>query len=238
MKFNNLNMAKTKKKEVNETAAEKQLAQRLAAIREFNMNNMGQAWIDPEKVPSEEDIAQAKKEFEDRTSALRNKHDYLIADKANALRVAKFIKKFIENGFWTQRYFVGVINFTDLISKFIEECEKEEKDLVMEYGPLQFCMLMFENYAGFGIESAKKMAEMWDEYIPIYDTLKDHVEYYNTEVKQCEKLKQRWAMLEQGYYLVLLDGTNDPDDSTPADKYGEEDNTDKIKEHFDVDENE
>ena len=183
-------MAKKKDKTV-ETAANKQLEQRLAAIREFNMNNMGQAWIDPEKVPTDEDKAQAKKDFEDRANALRNKHDYLIADSANALRVAKFIKNFVENGFWTQRYFVGVINFTDLINKFIEECEKEPKDLTMEYGPLQFCMLMFENYAGFGLESAKKMAEMWDEYVPIYDTLKDHVEFYNNEVKQCEKLKQR-----------------------------------------------
>lgn len=216
-------MAKKKDKAV-ESGANKQLEQRLSAIREFNMNNMGQAWIDPEKVPSEEDIAAAKKEFEDRTIALRDKHDYLIADSANALRVAKFIKKFIENGFWTQRYFVGVINFSELITKFIDECEKEPKDLVMEYGPLQFCMLMFENYAGFGLESAKKMAEMWDEYIPIYDTLKDHVEFYNNEVKQCEKLKQRWAMLEQGYYLVLLDGKDDNEF-----KYGEEDNTDKVE---------
>ena len=216
-------MAKKKDKAV-ESGANKQLEQRLSAIREFNMNNMGQAWIDPEKVPSEEDIAAAKKEFEDRTIALRDKHDYLIADSANALRVAKFIKKFIENGFWTQRYFVGVINFSELITKFIDECEKEPKDLVMEYGPLQFCMLMFENYAGFGLESAKKMAEMWDEYIPIYDTLKDHVEFYNNEVKQCEKLKHRWAMLEQGYYLVLLDGKDDNEF-----KYGEEDNTDKVE---------
>lgn len=221
-------MAKKKEKAV-ENAANKQLEQRLAAIREFNMNNMGQAWIDPEKVPSEEDIATAKKDFEDRANALRNKHDYLIADSANALRVAKFIKNFVENGFWTQRYFVGVINFTDLITKFIDECEKEPKDLVMEYGPLQFCMLMFENYAGFGLESAKKMAEMWDEYVPIYDTLKDHVEFYNNEVKQCEKLKQRWAMFEQGYYLVLLDGKEEGEDEF---KYGEEDNTDKIKENF------
>lgn len=214
-------MAKKKDKAV-ETAANKQLEQRLAAIREFNMNNMGQAWIDPERVPTDEEKAQAKKDFEDRVNALKNKHDYLIADSANALRVAKFIKNFVENGFWTQRYFVGVINFTELITKFIDDCEKEPRDLVMEYGPLQFCMLMFENYAGFGLESAKKMAEMWDEYVPIYDTLRDHVTFYENEAKQCEKLKQRWAMFEQGYYLVLLDEEDNH-------KYGEEDNTDKVE---------
>lgn len=188
-----------------EDALKKQAAARLSAINEFNRNNMGEAWIDPDKVPTEEDIEAAKKEFEERTVALRDKKDYLIADKENALRVAKFIRNFIANGFWTQRYWVGVVNFVDYIDEFIKKCEVEPEDLVMEYGPLQFCFLMFENYAGFGYDAAKKMAEMWDDYVPIHDVLRDHVEYYNAEAKACEKLKQRWGMLAQGYYLVFLD---------------------------------
>lgn len=201
-------MAK-KEKKVAADAAAKQAEQRLAAIREYNVNNMGSSWIDPNHTPTEEEVEAAKKEFEERTTALQEKKDYLVADAPNALRVAKFLKKFIENGFWAQRYFVGVINFSEYIDKFIEECEKEEKDLVMEYGPLQFCMLMLENYAGFGLEAAKKMAEMWDEYVPIYDTLRDHVEWYNNEAKMCERLKQRWGMLSQGYYLVFTDVESD-----------------------------
>lgn len=196
-------MAKKNTKAVAE-AAGKQAAQRLAAIREFNMNNAGDLWIDPDRVPTEDEVNEAKKDFEERTVALRDKKDYLIADSTNALRVANFMKKFIENAFWTQRYFVGVINFSEYINGFIAECEKEAKDLVLEYGPMQFAYLMFENYAGKGLEDAKKMAEMWDEYIPIYDTLRTHVEWYNNEVKECERLKQRWGMLAQGYYLVLL----------------------------------
>lgn len=193
-----------------EEVAKKQAEARLAAIQEFNRNNMGEAWIDPEKTPTEEDIDAAKTEFETRTKALQDKADYLVADKENALRVAKFIREFVANGFWTQRYFVGVVNFVDYIDKFIKECEAEPKDLTMEYGPLQFCYLMFENYAGFGLEAAKKMAEMWDEYVPIYDVLRDHIEYYNNEAKMCEKLKQRWGMLAQGYYLVFLEDKDAP----------------------------
>ena len=101
--------AKTTKTE--EENLKKQAQARLAAINEFNRNTMGEAWIDPEKVPTEEDINAAKKEYEDRTVALRDKADYLVADKDNALRVAKFIRNFIANGFWTQRYWVGVVNF-------------------------------------------------------------------------------------------------------------------------------
>ena len=210
-------MAKKKEKvaDVATQNAEKAAAQRLAAIQEFNRQNAGEAWIDAERVPTEEEINTAKEDYEKRTIALRDKNDYLVADEANALRVAKFLKKFIESGFWTQRYFVGVINFSEYITKFITELEgtaEQEavrKPLVMEYGPLQFCYLMLENYAGHGLEDAKKMAEMWDEYVPIHDTIRDHIEWYNNEVKMCEALKQRWGMLAQGYFLVLLTSENE-----------------------------
>ena len=209
-------MAKKKEKvaDVATQNAEKAAAQRLAAIQEFNRQNAGEAWIDAERVPTEEEINEAKEAYEKRTIALRDKNDYLVADEANALRVAKFLKKFIESGFWTQRYFVGVINFSEYITKFITalegtaEQEAARKPLTMEYGPLQFCYLMLENYAGHGLEDAKKMAEMWDEYVPIYDTIREHIEWYNNEVKMCEALKQRWGMLAQGYFLVLLAAEN------------------------------
>ena len=66
---------KTIKKQ--EAAATKQLDQRLLAIREFNRNNAGSMWIDPEKVPTEEDVLQAKTEWEERSKALVEKNDYL-----------------------------------------------------------------------------------------------------------------------------------------------------------------
>ena len=210
-------MAKKKEKvaDVATQQAERAAAQRLAAIQEFNRQNAGEAWIDAERIPTEEEINAAKEDYEKRTIALRDKADYLVADEDNALRVAKFLKKFVESGFWTQRYFVGVINFSEYITKFITdlegtpEQEAVRKPLTMEYGPLQFCYLMLENYAGHGLEDAKKMAEMWDEYVPIYDTIREHIEWYNNEVKMCEALKQRWGMLAQGYFLVLLTSENE-----------------------------
>lgn len=203
-------MAKKKVKE-EAKAVEQHAEQRLMAIRQFNMNNAGEAYIDPDKTPTDEEVAQAKKDFEDRTAALQKKNDYLVADAANSVRVAKFLKKFVENGFWTQRYFVGVINFSDYITKFIEEAEKEPKDLTMEYGPMQFAFLMLENYAGFGLDAAKKMAEMWDEYVPIYDTLREHIEWYQKETEEIKKLQHRWGMFAQGYYLTYLNGSETPE---------------------------
>lgn len=197
----------------NKNEAEMLANERAKYIRDFNMNNAGKMRIEPDKMPTEEDIETAKKNFEDRVTALKEKKDYFIADKANSLRVAKFLKNYIETNLWvgtpTQPFFVGVINFVDYINTFIEECEKEPKDLIMEYGPMQFCFVAFQNYSGQGLEGAKRMAEIWDEFIAIYDTLRDNVEYYNSEVEACNHLNDIWALMSQGFYAVLLDNVEE-----------------------------
>lgn len=211
-------------------AAQKQAEERLQTIRQFNVNNAGEFWIDPDKTPTQEDIDAAKKEFEERAKALQTKNDYLIADANNSVRVATFLKEFIENAYWTGRYFVGVVNFSEYISKFIAEANETPKDLVMEYGPMQFAFLMLENFGGHGLEEAKKMAEKWDEYVPIYDTLRDHIEWYKAEAEAIKKLQQKWGMMSMGYYLVILEHKeeNNPDADAKC-QCGEGECTDSCK---------
>lgn len=204
-------MSKKKKNDV-VSQAEQHEIERREAIRDFNMNAMGKYWIDPDKIPTDEDIENAKKAFEEATLALQSGKEYVIADKANALRVAKFLKVFIERCFWTQRMFVGVLNFRGLLDDFIESYdENDPKDFVLDYMATQFIYIMLENYAGVGVESANWMAENWEEYLPIYETVREHIDSYNAETKRCEDLKEVWGMFEQGYYLVVLDENDTPD---------------------------
>ena len=199
-------MAKKKKDSRNE--AELFAAERAKYIRDFNINNAGKMRIEPDKVPTEDDIKNAREEYEARVTALKEKNDYFVADKENALRVAKFLKTYNETNIWvgtpTQPLFVGVIRFQEYITKFIEECEKEPKELVMEYGPMQFCFVAMSNYCGMGLEGANHMMEIWDEFIPIYDALRDNIEYYKQEVEKCNELNDRWALMSQGFYTVIL----------------------------------
>lgn len=187
-----------------EKEARRQEELRQQTIRDFNVNNAGELWIDPAKSPTEEDIEQAKKDFEERTKALNEKDDYLIADKTEALRVAKFLRDFIKNSFWQKRMWVGVLNYVAEVEEFIEKCEKEPQDYVLDYPATQFLDIMLDNYAGFGYDAAEKMANMWDEFVAIADTIKGITEAYNAEVKECEKLQQRWAAMCQGYYMVII----------------------------------
>ena len=209
-------MSKKTEKNVNDAASQaaRLEEERRKAIAEFNVQNMGKYWIDPDKVPTSEDIENVKKEFEERTKALQEKKDYIVADKNNALRVAKFMKDFNDNSLWSQRMFVGVLNFSALMNDFIEGFdEKNPVDLILEYAPVQYAFLLFENYGGIGIDSARHMAEIWDEYLPIYETLHELVDWYKKEAAACDELKEKWAIFEQGYYLHLLEDTEkDPRD--------------------------
>ena len=200
---------KTDKNEANVVDQTAKLEEeRRKAIAEFNVQNMGKYWIDPDKVPTSEDIENVKKEFEERTKALQEKKDYIVADKNNALRVAKFMKDFNDNSLWSQRMFVGVLNFSALMNDFIEGFDENNPvDLILEYAPVQYAFLLFENYGGIGIDSARHMAEIWDEYLPIYETLHELVDGYKKEAGACDELKEKWAMFEQGYYLYVLDDT-------------------------------
>lgn len=185
--------------------AEKHEKMRRDAIAEFNMNNIGVYWIDPDKVPTDEDINKAKEDYETVTKNLNEKKDYVIADKTNALRVAKFLKNFVENGFWSQRGFVGVINFVTLLDEFINNFNEEDPvDLVLEFPPLQFCFIMLENYGGIGLDAALRMANMWETYVPIYEHVHELIDWHEQEANKCKELSDRWGYLSQGYYINIL----------------------------------
>lgn len=202
---------KTKTPAVSE--AEQQEIARREAIRDFNTQQMGKYWIDPDKVPTDEDIQLAKKAFEDAVTELQNRKDYVIADHANALRVAKFLKTFVEKTAWNGRMFVGVLNFRALMQDFIEGFKEDEPvNLVLDYPATQFVHVVLENYGGVGIESANWMAEIWDEYLPIYETVCDIVNEYSRQSKKCENLKEVWGAAEQGFCLVCLEEEYDPNE--------------------------
>ena len=194
-------MAKKKIDQQAEEAA-KLAEQRRRFIAEFNLNNQDDIHIDPTKTASEDDIKEAKEAWEECVKGYKFRNEYLIADKENAKRVATFLRDFVTNGFWSGEMFKGVVQFVDLINNFLKEVEVEEKDLVLEYAPMQFAYVMLENYVGRGLEDAKRMLDIWNEYVPILDTFKDHVNWIQVEVQKSKILEQIWNLRTQGFYAV------------------------------------
>lgn len=201
-------MAKKKVTESPEAKEARLLAeQRAAAISQFNKENMGIMHIDPVRVPTEEEILEKKTEFETLATNLKEKADYVIADADNSLRVAKFLKTYIANAYWSHRFFVGVINFDAQITDIIEQLEKEPAPLMFDYPALQFIHLMLQNPGGHGLESAKAFAEIYDEFVPIADAVKEHIDWYNAEVERVNQAQDLWGMFAQGYYVTVYDTT-------------------------------
>ena len=223
-------MKKDKKLTNEEKEAAKVTAERNQVIRDFNMNNAGRSWINPERIPTDEDKKMVKDAFDAITAKLKENRTYLIADKDNALRVVNFIKNFNETCFWMQRSFVGILNLDKELNDFIQEYAKEPQDLRLSIGATQFTYNIFENYAGIGIEAAKKMADMWDEYIPIYDTLRGHVENMQLEYEYVNRLQEVWQLAEQGYFCLMLDTDKYRAIGIDVFTFAEEHNTEEKKE--------
>lgn len=212
-------MRKTKTKAVDEAAQREQM--RRATIKEFNANNTD-LYIDADKIPTEDDVNAAKKDFEDAVKEVQSR-EYLIADAENSVRVAKFIKDYLKDCFWVKEYFKGVINLNAHLDDFLASVEAEgPKDLVMSYAPMQFTFQILDNYAGRGLEDAKAFAEKWDEYVAIYDAIRDHVEWYSTRNKAAETLRDRWALMAQGFYSEVLEKVN-PEDVMSAAEFSSSD---------------
>lgn len=216
------------KKEVKKAAkeAEKKEQERRMAIADFNVNQMGKLWIDPDKIPTDEDIENAKKDYEEFTKSLQEKNSYIIADEHNALRVAKFMQTVIDRMPWKGREFVGVLNFHALVEDFVKNFDENNPvPFVLDYGAMQFAAMMFKNFGGVGSESAEWFGENWEEFLPIHDKLYEHTNWCDLQYKKSENLKQRWAAMAQGYYMVILEGNDEdvvnpetiPTDTVPAD---------------------
>ena len=214
----------TRKKVTNAVAdeAEKHEIERRKAIADFNTQNMGKYWIDPDKVPTEDDIAAAKKDFEGELEAFQ-KRDYLVADKDNAVRVANFMKTFINRTIWKGQAFVGVARFNTQMTEFVEEFEKEPKDLVLDYNALMFVVYMFKEFSGVGLDDAMWFIDNNEEFVSIHDHIYDLANESELQKKKIENLQIRWQYLAQGYYLTILedvDEENTAPDTEPDTEVG------------------
>ena len=208
-------MAKKKQTQTVADAAKKQEEARREAIDEFNRNYMGQYWIDASKIPTDEDIEAAKKDFDDAKEKLDKKSDYLIADKANAKRVAEFMKEALNHLPWKGQFFVGVVRLNDLLTDFINKFDDENPtELLFEYGAMECAHLLFKDYGGVGVESARWFWDNNEQFVPIHDTLYDLHNWRELENKKLENLNMRYAMMAQGYYMYVLEGAEqDPVES-------------------------
>ena len=193
------------------TEEQKQYA-RITVRNEFNKKFSKWAEIDPVDA-TDDDIAAAKKDFEDCVEENKNK-TYLIATHEDglALKTAEFLQNWNkefntwENGAWR-----GIIQFDRVITKIIDELKTDtNKDFEIDYSTLIFLYQSMGTPKGSGIVSARKMAEfenyneetgkVFEENIPV--TYSGILEKIQIAVKGLANIDKKLTILKERVNLA------------------------------------
>ena len=185
------------------TKDEKIALERAQLIEQYNKENAGVSRLENEPA-TEDDVNAAKKAYEDAQTAF-NSQTYVIADKPNALRVAKFLKNWNEKyAVWEKDQWVGVVKFDSLIADYIGKLETEETDLVVDYNTLIYLDVLMMRPAGKGLESAKEMESMNEEYNKILECVDDRKNEVFEQQRKIRQLQDVWGPATCGFKIHYL----------------------------------
>lgn len=185
---------------------------RVTVRNEFNKKFSKWAEIDPVNA-TDDDIEQAKKDFEDCLNANKNKK-YLLAthDDGLALTTAKFLKDWnAKFNTWEKGSWRGLIQFDKVITKIIDELESDKnKDFEIDYSTLIFLYQSMGDPKGTGIDTAREMAKfenyneetgkVFEEDIPV--TYSGILEKVNLEVKNLSNIDKKLTILKERVNLA------------------------------------
>lgn len=185
------------------TKDEKIALERAQLIEQYNKENAGVSRLENEPA-TEDDVNAAKKAYEDAQTAF-NSQTYVIADKPNALRVAKFLKNWNEKyAVWEKDQWVGVVKFDSLIADYIGKLEAEETDLVVDYNTLIYLDVLMMRPAGRGLESAEEMESMNEEYNKILECVDDRKNEVFEQQRKIRQLQDVWGAATCGFKIHYL----------------------------------
>jgi len=154
--------------------------------------------------PSKEEIQQAKEEFEKALNEWKNKI-YTIGKPEEAQEICDYIRYFIKKRFiWHKDAWMGVIKLTEeLDAAEILFKGKKDESLKVGYRALEFIYYALTNPGGIGLEEAIEFEKEHERYIKIAVYVAKELEKARKELKNIDFLQQRWAAMEQGFYLEL-----------------------------------
>jgi len=188
---------------------------------ELEINNANDLKDELEKIsidastnkPSEEEIEQAKQEFEAAVKEWQTSK-YTIGEKADAQTFTDYIKHFLMNRFrWEKEAWMGIIKLTEELTA-AETLFKGSKDKGLEVGyqALEFIFFILSSPSGMGLQSAIDFEKEYDLYANVFNAVGSKVEEARNTLKNIEFLQQRWGAMAQGFYLEMEDSIDQGED--------------------------
>ena len=170
-------MAKKTNEKIDATKMSEAQLKKLHEKFRKDMREKFDKWIevfDEEATP--EDVANAKKEFDDEVAKYANQ-TYVIMDQG-AIEYAELLKRWNATlNHWEKGTWKGMIMFDKVISELIEKYKADHTlPLEVDYATLMYLYQTMSNPAGTGLESARAMAEL-EGFDPITADKKDEENY-------------------------------------------------------------
>lgn len=196
-------MAKDRKKKSRPALTKEQI------YRRNLVNNYNKAYTDRKMLyrePKQEEI-EALRDRMQKIKDDRNARTYLIADAANAHRVVDFLEDFNTNKvFWGKDMWKGIVEFDKILKTWQEENkDKNDVEFSLDFAAMFYCYTVMNNPAGAGLESAKYMASIEDEFNAILNVLNEYVDDFNKEQEKFKLLNDVYETMLQGYMVILND---------------------------------
>lgn len=154
--------------------------------------------------PSEEEVEEAKKKFEEASKDFAVK-SWTIGEEKEGPIFLDYLMHFVRNRlFWTKNGWMGVI-------KLMEELEDAEKFmkankfpiLKIGYQAMEFMFYSLQNPGGVGIQAAKDFESENEIYARVFDALGKQISSARTELKDIQFLQDQYAAMAQGFYLEV-----------------------------------
>lgn len=171
--------------------------------------------------PSEEEIEQARKEFEQASKEWSVKM-YPIGTIEDTVETCEYIKHFLRNRFlWQKDAWMGVIKLTEELDAALTLFNSQKnKPVEVGYHALEFMYYILSNPAGYGLESAKDFESEHDIYTKTAIAIGKELESARKKLKDIEFLQQKWGAMAQGFYLEV-EPENESEDNGPTEAENE-----------------
>lgn len=186
-------MAKKEKPAELEINNVKELDEKLAEAIKDNPNK-----------PSDEEVEEAKKEFEEASRDFSVK-SWNIGEEADAAEMLSYLQHFVRNRlFWSKNGWMGVIKMQEELDdaeKFLASNPKSH--LKLGYQALEFMFYSLQNPGGVGLQAALDFEQENEVYAKCFDAIGKQIASARAELKDIQFLQDKYAAMVQGFYLEV-----------------------------------
>jgi hypothetical protein len=178
-------------------------------MAELEINNVAELKEELEKAvkdnpnkPTEEEIKAAAEEFEYASKVFPTKL-WEVGELENARPFCDYLTHYVRNRlFWTKNGWMGVVKLNEEL-KAAENLLNGKEPLKLGYQALEFVYFSLMNPGGVGLQAAQDFESEGENYLPLMEAVSVSLEKARTQLKEIQFLQDRYAAMQQGFYLEL-----------------------------------